>query len=75
MTDHIKHAEVAASGIGTAVIKTAPPAAVATLNVLGQPLPTWVQVATLVWLILQMAGWIYDRFFKDRIKVEDDEQL
>ena len=56
--------EIAASA--AAAVKTAPPVAVTGLSLLGMQMSDWVYVVTLVWLLIQIGSWAYDRFIKPR---------
>lgn len=47
-------------------LKTAPPVAVSTLSLAGVGIQEWVYAATLVWILLQIAGWCWDRYSKYR---------
>lgn len=51
----------AASAVMGAAAKNGPPAAVFAANLAGFSLADWVQIATLLWLGVQMALAIYDR--------------
>lgn len=42
------------------------PISVSGLVFAGISLDQWVLIVTLIWLALQIMGWIYDRFFKRR---------
>jgi hypothetical protein len=49
-------APVAAKNIPTAVAPT--------LTIAGYHVPDVVYMLTVIWLLMQMAGWLYDRFKK-----------
>lgn len=51
-----------------AALKFGPAAAVNALSLGGIPLDQWVYAVTLVWLLLQIGGWIYDRIKRSRDK-------
>lgn len=58
----------AASAVGAMAIKSAPPVAVTGLSLAGVPLQDWVYIATLVWISIQAAVFLWDRFVKPRRK-------
>lgn len=60
--NHHRAAEVAAGAA-----KSFPPVAASSLILLGRPLSEWVLILTFVWLCLQIGGWVYDRFLRDRV--------
>lgn len=61
------------NAIGAAAVagKNAPPLGVAVLSLGGVPLDQWVYVATLIWIILQIGGWCFDRYKKHFYKGHD----
>lgn len=54
-----------------AALKFGPAAAVNALSLGGVPLDQWVYLITLIWLLLQIGGWIWDRW--NRRKEAKDE--
>jgi hypothetical protein len=50
------------------VIPALPPITITTLTLFGVPLSQWVLLATLIYTILLIIGWVHDRFFKHRGK-------
>jgi hypothetical protein len=65
----------AASAAVAATYKSAPPVVVSGLAVAGISLQEWVYVLTVVWLVLQMIGWTWDRFIKARRDLAELEAL
>jgi hypothetical protein len=47
-----------------AELRAGPPAVVSVLSLFGYTLDVWIQLLTLLWLVLLIAGWIWDRFFR-----------
>lgn len=45
-------------------VKTVPPTTVGLLTIAGVPLEHWIQLLTVVWLLLLIAGWCWDRIIK-----------
>jgi hypothetical protein len=58
--------ETAANAINSApmTLKNGPPVATTALALMGITLDQWVLAATLIWLLLQIGGWCYDRYQK-----------
>lgn len=42
--------------------KFGPPIVVNALTLFGVSLDQWVLIITLIWLVLQIGGWVYDRY-------------
>ena len=56
----------AAAGVAGKFIASAPPVAVTGITLAGYPLNEWVYVATLIWLAMQIGGWLWDRLYVRR---------
>lgn len=54
----------AASAVGGIVVKSAPPVAVSGLSLAGVQMQDWVYIATLIWIAIQAAAFLWDRFGK-----------
>lgn len=50
--------------VGETATRIAPPTGVAGLTFVGISVPDWVLILTILYLVLQIGGWVYDRFFK-----------
>lgn len=57
--------------LGAVVVKIAPSGVPATLILFGVPLPTLVQIVALIWTLLQIGAFIYDRFIRRPREVRD----
>lgn len=51
-------------------VRTGPPAIVSVLSYLGYTLDVWIQVLTIVWLLMLIFGWVWDRAAKRKAKKE-----
>lgn len=60
--------------VGAVAAKLAPSGVPATLLLFGVSLPTLVQLVALVWTLLQISAFIYDRFIKKPKEVHDGRQ-
>ena len=71
MQHHTEAAEAAGSALAAAA-KSAPPVAVAGTGWFGLvPWPELAYAVTVVWLVFQMAGWLWDRFYLRRAEARD----
>ncbi|HWV16500.1 MAG TPA: hypothetical protein VN030_13790 [Cellvibrio sp.] len=59
-----EHVSAGAAGAAGMITKSAPPVVVTGMTLAGYSISDWVYVATLVWLALQIGGWVWDRFVK-----------
>lgn len=50
------------------VVKSAPPLTVTSLTLAGVSLQEWVYVLTLIWLSMQISGWLYDKWKRRKRK-------
>jgi hypothetical protein len=60
MKMHDQHST--AAEIAAGVTKSAPAVAASTWIWFGLPLERWLQVLTIIWLCLQIGGWVFDRY-------------
>jgi len=60
--------------VASEAVRLAPPAAAVTSHyVLGLSLPDWVQMLTIIYTILMISGWIWDRFVIPRMRAREAE--
>lgn len=54
--------------VADATVRAAPPAAVATMPIFGYGVAEWVQVATLIYIVLQAFFLLRDKWWRQRAK-------
>ena len=72
MKDELIQATVDAGGTAT-MVKIAPPVAAAGYILMGLPLSQWALILTIVYTILMIGAFIYDRFIKKKRRKDDDD--
>lgn len=57
----------ASSAVGADTVRTLPPATVAAMSYCGVSIDDSIKLLTLLWLVLLIAGWLWDRLVKPRL--------
>jgi len=47
------------------ILKSAPPVTVSAVSLAGMSLQEWVYILTIIWLVLQITSWVWNKFKKE----------